>query len=262
MFFNARKATNMLLRECSLCAFMRGCLVMLFCASHYMDREKGQCAGWDPTWDEVFQRKEWGRYPPEYVVRFVMRNWGGVPDRSKISLLDLGSGPGAVTWFLAREGFKVSAIDGSRVGMERLQSRLAHEGLHCEAAVGDYVDLPWADSIFDGIIDNVSLSSNTSAHSRRCIEQVLHKLKPSGLFFSAGFGDRTWGCGLGEKVEPGTYINIPEGPLAGTGLVRFTSRSQIESLYWGFSEVTVERTEWTLANMAQIIELWLVTCRK
>ncbi len=64
-------------------------------------------ATWDPVWEEIFRRKEWGKYPPEHVIRFVARNFYRVADRASIRLLEIGCGPGANIWFMTREGFTV-----------------------------------------------------------------------------------------------------------------------------------------------------------
>ena len=217
---------------------------------------------WDPVWDKVFRSQEWGKYPPEYVVRFVARNWYSAAERAGVKLLDLGCGPGACTWFMAREGFSVGAIDGSPTAIRTLEARLSAEGLHADARVGDYLHLPWADAAFDGVIDNVSLYTNRMVQVRAAVAEVVRVLKPGGRFLSANFTPRSWGCGLGDSVEPNGFDNIREGPLAGKGFALFMDREQLQSVYREFSDIAVETTSWTLENMSKVIELWVVTCRK
>jgi hypothetical protein len=60
--------------------------------------------GWDPVWEQIFASREWGKYPPEHVVRFVARNFYRVPDRKQVRLLEVGCGPGANVW-ASSEGF-------------------------------------------------------------------------------------------------------------------------------------------------------------
>jgi hypothetical protein len=48
--------------------------------------------GWDPVWEQIFSSREWGKYPPEHVVRFVDRNSYRVPDRKQVRLLEVGCG--------------------------------------------------------------------------------------------------------------------------------------------------------------------------
>jgi 2-polyprenyl-3-methyl-5-hydroxy-6-metoxy-1,4-benzoquinol methylase len=73
-----------------------------------------------PLWDEVLRAPHWQRaYPNEEMIRFVARRFYSTTDRGSIRILDLGCGAGTQTWYLAREGFDVSAIDGSQVGIDR-----------------------------------------------------------------------------------------------------------------------------------------------
>ncbi len=217
---------------------------------------------WDPVWEKVFRSQEWGKYPPEQVIRFVARNWYTAADRTAVRLLDLGCGPGACTWFMAREGFAVSAIDGSATAIEKLRRRLEGEGLRADARVGDYVQLPWPTETFDGVIDNVSLCTNRMRQCHLAVAEVFRVLKPGGRFYSANFTPRTWGFGDGDLVEPNGYENIREGPLAGKGFNLFLDSQQIGALYRPFADVSIETASWTANNMSKLVELWIVTCRK
>ena len=79
---------------------------------------------WDPGWEQIFSSREWGKYPPEHVIRFIARSFYGVPDRKEVRLLEPGCGPGANIWFMAREGFTVSGIDGSATSIKQADERL------------------------------------------------------------------------------------------------------------------------------------------
>src|SRR5271155_1362805 len=91
---------------------------------------------WDPIWEDIFRSRSWGKYPPEHVIRFIALSFSGAVDRSKVRLLEIGFGPGANVWFMAREGFSVSGIDGSPTAIQRAQERLASEGLAADLRVG------------------------------------------------------------------------------------------------------------------------------
>lgn len=221
-----------------------------------------QTGSWDPAWESVFRNQEWGKYPPEHVVRWAARHFYPVPDRRQVRILDLGSGPGACTWYLSREGFAVDAIDGSPTAICRLQERLTHEGLSVTAVVGDFTRLPYADASFDGVVDNVSLCCNPLTAMATVVAEVHRVLKPGGTFSSTNFTDRSWGYGLGRPVAPGSFDTIADGPLAGKGYCHFMGRSDVDALYGAFADVQVETLAWTVGAMAHTIELWSVTCRK
>ena len=56
-------------------------------------------------WQNIFENKEWGKYPSETLIRFIARNFYNVSDRKAINILELGLGTGTNLWFCAREGF-------------------------------------------------------------------------------------------------------------------------------------------------------------
>lgn len=217
---------------------------------------------WDLIWEEVFRKKEFGKYPPEYVIRFVAWNYYQAANRQKVRLLDLGCGPGACTWFMAREGFDVSGIDGSPTAIDRARKRLENENLSADLRVGDFTTLPWHDGQFDAAIDCASLCHNSWQAARRSVSEVHRVLKPGGMFISSGFTDRTWGVETGPLAEMGGFDHVAEGPLAGFGFCRFLSRIQIKQLYDPFEVTNVELSSHTRENMTRLVELWVVTCQK
>lgn len=93
--------------------------------------------GPDPIWEQVFSSREWGKYPPEHVVRFVARNFYGLPNRAVVRLLEIGCGPGTNVSFMTREGFSTSGIDGSPTAIRKAGDRLARENLHADLRVGN-----------------------------------------------------------------------------------------------------------------------------
>lgn len=227
-----------------------------------MEERTGVPGAWDPTWEQVFRSKEWGKYPPEYVVRFVASRWYGTTHREGVRLLDVGCGPGACAWYMAREGFSVSALDGSATAIRRLEGRLAAEGLRADCRVGDAVSLPWPDATFDGVVDNVCLSSNRLADVRRIASEVLRVLKPGGEFISASLSDRSWGYGLGRGVEFGGFTDAREGPMAGKGFGLYLGRAQLDEVFREFCRFVVDRVTWTLDGMAREVEFWIVLATK
>jgi SAM-dependent methyltransferase len=219
-------------------------------------------SGWDPVWEEIFSSREWGKYPPEHVIRFVARNFYRAPDRKQVRLLEVGCGPGANVWFMAREGFTVSGIDGSSTAIEQASERLSREGLTADLRVGDYSTIPWPDSSFDGVVENVSLYCNRWDAVKRALGEICRVLKPGALFLSSFFTDRTWGYGRGTMVEPDGFIDITEGPLAGAGFVLFLNQARLYELYRDFTDIAVERSSWTMQGEQRLVEQFVITCHK
>ena len=224
--------------------------------------ERGRGSTWDPVWDEIFKRRKWGKYPPEHIVRFIMLSFSQAADRGAVRLLEIGCGPGANVWFMSREGFQVSGIDGSLTAIQSARERLAREGLAADLRVGDFALLPWPDNCFDGVVENVSLYANPSASIRLALEEVYRVLKPGAPFFSSFFTERTWGYGQGDMVETDGYVNLREGPLAGTGFCLFLTQARIPEFFGCFSSINVERVSRTLDGEQHLVEQFVITCRK
>jgi SAM-dependent methyltransferase len=217
---------------------------------------------WDPVWEKIFQERDWGKYPPEHVIRFVARNFSGTVARSEVRLLEIGCGPGANLWFMAREGFSVSGIDGSSTAIQRCRERLAAEGLSADLQVGDFARLPWPDHSFDAVVENVSLGANPWTAIQRALQEVLRVLKPGAPFLSSFFTERTWGYGQGNMIESDGFVNLSEGPLAGKGFCLFLTRAKVPALFNDFSGTNVERISYTLDGEQHLIEQFVITCRK
>ena len=70
-------------------------------------------------WEEIFKTQGWGKYPPEELIRFIARKYSHEPNRKSIKILEIGCGPGANIWYLAREGFTVYGIDEVKLQFTR-----------------------------------------------------------------------------------------------------------------------------------------------
>ena len=139
---------------------------------------------WDRSWDKVFEKNAWGKYPSEELIRFVARNFYSALNRRDIKILEVGSGTGANLWYLANEGFDATGIDGSEVGVRKTIAKLKEESLEAEVRVGDVINLPFKDNTFDCVIDNECIYANSYEDSEKIIDGIWKVLKPKGKFFS------------------------------------------------------------------------------
>lgn len=219
------------------------------------------------VWEEVFRNKEWGKYPPIPLVRFIARNYYNTPDRSKIKVLELGAGTGANLWYLAREGFTVYAIEYSKTGIEKIKQRLRQEGLEdrlADIVQGDYFEVldNFPDEFFDVIIDIESLYCNNFSKTRAIIEKAVNKLKPDGRFFSITFADGTMGLEGGEEID--YHMVVPKyGPLAGLGPQRYTTKEDIDKLYkHENTDIEFIHREDYYYTDKEVIKQWIISVRK
>ena len=213
-------------------------------------------------WENIFKNNEWGKYPAIAVIKFIARNFYKYEHRSNVKILEIGSGPGANLWYMAREGFSVYGIDGSDTGCKQAISRLTSDhldGMIGEVKAGDYLDKlnDFPDEYFDAIIDCESLYCNSFKKSREVIVRSFKKLKPEGRMLSITFADGTYGID-GEEI--GYHAVIPiNGPMSGKGYTRYTTRDDIERLYHlnCNSVVSVERQDLHL-HKGNIIKEWII----
>ena len=215
---------------------------------------------WDPAWEQVFRTRDWGRYPPEELIRFVARHFYSAPDRGQIKILEIGCGTGANIWYLAREGFDAYGIDGSSTAIAKATRRLDEEGLKTHLQVGDIAALDdvFPTHRFDAVIDVGCLSCNGLGTVKSVLGQALAMLKPQGRLFAMLIAAGSCGDGSGREVEPGTFIDIQEGPLSGIGRVHFFTLEEVQQLLQPFSGVQIECSSRSLNDRQQWDKLWVV----
>jgi SAM-dependent methyltransferase len=217
---------------------------------------------WDPVWESIFQNEEWGKYPPIELVRFIARNFYE-KKRGVVRMLEVGCGPGASIWYLAREGFDVYGIDGSKTAIQKAKARIDGEGLKADLRTGDIISLPYESDCFDLVIDLECLYANSGDNTDCILQQIKRVLKDGGLFFSLTFTDKMYIGKFSKKLGRLEYSEISDGPLAGKGFVRLMDRHSIEKLYGKhFDIISVDRVERTDRNGSVEICEWVIVCQK
>lgn len=219
---------------------------------------------WDQLWEAMFKaRDQWGRYPPEELVRFMARHYYPVPDRRSVRVLEVGCGPGAGPgWFVAREGFSYAGIDGSATAIERTRRRFLEDRLEADLRIGDAQSLPWEEGRFDCVIDIACLQCNAAAPAARIIDEIHRVLKPGGRHFSITTRPGCWGDGLGRRVDEASYTDLTEGPFARMGVVRFSTDAQLRALYRRFDDIELEHSTRSLDAGRHEVANWVLSCRK
>jgi SAM-dependent methyltransferase len=189
---------------------------------------------WDPVWEDTYRARPWGSYPGEDVIRFVAANFYQASDRSRVRLLELGSGTGANLWFMAREGFCVHGVEGSATGVQLAAERLDRECPGWRERGGrlltaDIASLPYPDAYFDGALDVVAICYSSLTSARAIYAELARVVRPGGKLFVRTFERGCWGDGTGTQAGPYMW-HCADGPLAGFGATRFTAREDVASL--------------------------------
>ncbi len=223
---------------------------------------------WDPVWEKVFTSQPWGRYPGEDLIRFVARNFYAARDRASVRFLEVGFGTGTNLWFLAREGFAASGIEGSKAAECIARSRLDSECAawnaaprNAELVVGDMMNLSWSDSSFDGLIDSEAVYCNDFEESCQIYREMHRVARTGGKLFVRTFATGSWGDGMGTAVGPRRYV-AEAGPLAGKGPSRFTAEDELVELLgpWQINEVNLITRSWDAKR--HVIREWIVEAEK
>lgn len=217
---------------------------------------------WDPAWEQVFRKHEWGKYPPEELIRFVARNFYKVKDRKAIKVLDVGCGTGAATWYIAREGFFAYGIDGSETAIARARKRFREDGLKGKFKVGDLVNLDYKDEYFDAVVDLSAIQHNTLKNIQAILSEIYRVLVDGGKFFAMMMSTDTWGYGSGDQIEKNTFIGLRYGPNVGHGTLRFFDEKEIRALLRKFKNIEIERSERTVNDQRHKISHWIVSAEK
>jgi SAM-dependent methyltransferase len=217
---------------------------------------------WDKIWESVFASQAWGQYPSEEVIRFVARHFYTLKDKP-VTLLEVGFGVGANIWYMAREGFDVYGIEGSKTACAQAHVRLREEGLSAQLDVGDIMTLPYEDNSFDGVLDVECLYSNDYISTETILKEIHRVMKPGATFFSRTFTDQQY-CGITHTpLSDFEYCDVSDGPFAGKGFVRLTPERHIDSLYGKYFDiVSVDLMENSVNNREYVVSEWAIVCGK
>jgi len=129
-------------------------------------------------WDRRYRESErlWSENANALLVAFAAEL---PPGRA----LDIGAGEGRNAIWLAKAGWDVTALDVSRVGLERAAQRASEEGVELECVVGD-----WREYASGAPLDLVVISfMHPHPHERRTMfERTGAALAPGGHLFTVG----------------------------------------------------------------------------
>jgi len=218
----------------------------------------------DPVWEQIHTQRAWGRYPPVELVRFVATHYSGTVPRNSVRFLEAGCGAGANVWYLAREGFTVTGIDGSETAIRRARAYLETERLAADLRVGDLtvVLAELSDASFDCVVDIGCYQCHRLGTARTLVAHSARILRPGGRCISLLHARGSEGDGRGQELEPGTYTHIEVGQLKGLGINHFYTEEEAREIFGPFSDVTVDVLTHTRRDQTEHYAHLLVTGRK
>jgi SAM-dependent methyltransferase len=135
-------------------------------------------------WDQRYSEPGYiyGTEPNE----FLQSEFSRIPAAGKVLCLAEGQGRNAV--FLATQGYSVTAVDLSTVGMQKAARLATDKHVSMTTQVADLADYDPGIATWDGI---VSIAAHIPPSARKRLHQkVVRALKPNGIFILEAYTDR------------------------------------------------------------------------
>ncbi|MFW9839206.1 MAG: class I SAM-dependent methyltransferase [Candidatus Thorarchaeota archaeon] len=107
-------------------------------------------------------------------------------------VLDIGSGPGENTIFMAKRGFKAVGIDFTPEAVEIARDRAQQRRVDVEFIVGNVLNLNryFDSNTFDYVIDSGLFHSIHPQDLSSYIDKIDYVLRPSGTYYMLCFSDK------------------------------------------------------------------------
>ena len=150
-------------------------------------------------WDERYSTEEYayGKAPNS----FLKENYSVIP---KGKVLSLAEGEGRNAVFLATQGYSVTAVDASQVGLNKAQKLAAESGVAIEVVHADLADFDIGESRWDGI---VSIFCPLPSVLRKDLhKRVVAGLKRHGVFLVEAYTPEQLRHGTGGGKSADTMM--------------------------------------------------------
>ena len=147
-------------------------------------------------WDERYGAEEYayGTKPN----KFLEENVSSIP---KGKVLSLAEGEGRNAVFLAKQGYSVTAVDASLVGLNKARKLAAENGVVVEFIHADLADYDLGENRWDGIVS--IFCPLPSSLRKQLYKKVEAGLKPNGVFLLEAYTPEQLkhGTGGGSTVD-------------------------------------------------------------
>jgi SAM-dependent methyltransferase len=135
---------------------------------------------WDKRYDE--DGFAYGTAPND----FLKLEYANIPTNGRVLCLAEGEGRNAV--FLASQGYTVTAVDQSAVGLNKAKKLAAECGVEISTQVADLAEYDLGTNAWDGI---VSIAAHMPSPLRKKVHaQVVNALTPHGVFILEAYTER------------------------------------------------------------------------
>jgi len=156
---------------------------------------------------EEYWKTKWENRKSEPRNNFARRSFYLINKRKLKTILDLGCGDGRDTFYFAKKGLKVTAMDFSKSGMDKINDKVKKKNIknvtpiHC-----DIRELQLKEKSFDIIYAHLSLLYFDDKTTTQIFNKLYRILKPNGLFFVKCKSTEDWKCGQGRKIGKDYFV--------------------------------------------------------
>lgn len=163
-----------------------------------------------PIWDARYQGDDfvYGTAPNDFLRSQVTHLPAG-------RVLCLAEGEGRNAVFLAEQGFAVTAVDMSAVGLDKARRLAEQRGVAIDTIVADLADFRLEQDAWDGI---VSIFAHMPPAARRHLHaEVVSGLRPGGVFVLEAYRPEQlqYGTGGPPTAELMMSLDVLRAELAG-----------------------------------------------
>jgi 2-polyprenyl-3-methyl-5-hydroxy-6-metoxy-1,4-benzoquinol methylase len=179
-------------------------------------------------WDHRYSTEEYayGTAPND----FLKEKYNVIP---KGNILSLAEGEGRNAVFLAKQGYSVTAVDASEVGLSKAKKLAEASGVTIELVQADLAGFDIGENQWDGI---VSIFCPLPSALRKAMHQkVVAGLKPNGVFLLEAYtpNQLKYGTGGGKSADTMTSKESLILELAGLKFIHLIEleRNVVEGIY-------------------------------
>ena len=185
------------------------------------------------TFDSVYSGKDYYyglEVRPEFSNYFDTKNLAG------LSALDLGCGEGRYALRLAKKGCRVTGLDISPVGLEKLEKKASAESLPISTQKRDVADFDFPEAAYDVIVAATILDHLPDKQRRKTIRGIKTALKPGGILYANVFTVSDPGYKLKKTgADTNSMAGVSE---TATGMAHYFSKDELKSVFKDFSVIT------------------------
>ncbi|GEB71560.1 class I SAM-dependent methyltransferase [Pseudoalteromonas carrageenovora] len=165
-------------------------------------------------WDERYDSEQYayGKEPNDFLAQ----QYQQLPKGNVISLAE-GEGRNAV--FLAKMGYSVTAVDGSKVGLEKAAKLAIEHNVNIELIHADLAEFDFGEAKWDAV---VSIYCPLPSAVRSAVyKRAVKGLKPGGVFLLEAYTPEqiNYNTGGGPSADTKTSKNDLEDDLTGLSFV-------------------------------------------